>query len=81
MELDQKALKRAINAAYQLQHVLYAIDDSDRDAYDQIRLLVQKRQPNIDSTASSSEVYQIGESYFLLTEICLFSTKCSTAVR
>lgn len=56
MELEQKALKRAINAAYQLQHVLYAIDDGDRDAYDQIRLLVQKRQPNIDSTASSSEV-------------------------
>lgn len=56
LELEQKALKRAINAAYQLQHVLYAIDDSDRDAYDQIRLLVQKRQPNIDSNASSSEV-------------------------
>ena len=58
MEIEHKALKRAINAAYQLQHVLYAIDDTDRDAYEKIKGLVQKRQPNSDSNASSSEVRQ-----------------------
>jgi hypothetical protein len=57
VEIEHKALKKAINAAYQLQHVLYAVDDSDQDAYTKIRLLVQKRQPNTDSNASPSEVW------------------------
>lgn len=58
IEVEQKALKRAVNAAYQLQHISYAVDESDKDAYAKIHLLVQKRQPNSESNASSSEVWQ-----------------------
>ncbi|XP_073387207.1 uncharacterized protein [Physcomitrium patens] len=70
VDLEQKPLKKAVNAAFQLQHVLYAIDDSDRDAYDKIYLLVQKRQPTKDSNISSSEVsYVNGEPLQLFSEM------------
>lgn len=54
--MEGKALKKAVNAAYKLQHVMYSVDENDREANDRIRSLIKRKEPSDASNASSSEV-------------------------
>lgn len=56
VNVEGKALKKAVNAAYKLQHVMYSVDENDREAYDRIRSLIKRKDASNASNASSSEV-------------------------
>jgi hypothetical protein len=56
VNVEGKALKKAVNAAYKLQHVMYSVDENDREANDRIRSLIKRKEPSNASNASSSEV-------------------------
>lgn len=56
VDMEETALKKAVNAAYNLQNVVYSMDDCDRNSLDSIRLLIRRYQPSNTPNASTSQV-------------------------